>query len=238
MKIDIQNLSKVYSGTHILKDINISDTTNTLAIIGKSGCGKTTLLRILGGLIDKDGGSAQIDGINVNMTSEYRKQIGYVFQQGGLFSHLSALENITIVLEKVHGISKEEALDTAVTLLKRFGLEEQGHKRPSMLSGGQQQRVAIARAIAPKPKLLLLDEPTSALDPLYTSEVLDAISELRDQSFIIVTHEMGFAANACEKLAFIHEGMVNEYGDSKDLLQNPNTKELELFLSKLLQWKV
>ncbi len=240
MKINIENLSKTYN-SDVLKNLNLKDDNiNTIALIGRSGCGKSTLLRILGGLEPKTSGSAIIDDMEVMETAEYRRKIGFVFQQGGLFSHLSALENITLPLIKVHNYSKDDALEIAYSLLKRFGLDHEADKKPFALSGGQRQRISIARAVAPKPKILFLDEPTSALDPEYTSEVLTMISELKDEnlSFIIATHEMGFALHSCEKVAFMDGGNILEYGNSNEVFKNPQTKELQTFLSKLLQWKV
>ena len=168
------------------------------------------------------------------------RSLGFVFQQGGLFRHLSAFENITLPLCQVHGYTRQEAEKRAAELLERFGLSGDGHKKPSALSGGQQQRVAIARAVAAKPRLLLLDEPTSALDPEYTTEVLDVVNELKNEGmdFIIVTHEMGFARHACDKAAFLCEGSLMEYGDSASLFARPKTGQLERFLGKLLEWNV
>ncbi len=239
MKIEVNNLKKSFDA-EVLKEINFTDDVATLAIIGRSGCGKSTFLRILGGLIDSDEGEAFIDGLRVQGNSEYTKNIGYVFQQGGLFSHLTAKKNITLPLEKVHGVSERDASARACELLERFGLSQSMDKVPAELSGGQKQRVAIARAVAPKPRILLLDEPTSALDPEYTSEVLTIIKELKDEglSFIIATHEMGFALHTCDKVAFMHEGIITEYGESTELFSKPKTPELQAFLSKLLQWKV
>ena len=251
MKIEFQGLTKQFDDQRvILRSMDFSDEVHSMAIIGPSGGGKSTLLRILGGLILPTSGEIYVDGEKVpseeNELQKYRKQIGYVFQQGGLFRHMTALENITTPLEKVHGYSKEQAYERAMELLTRFGLKEDAHKKPSALSGGQQQRVAIARAIAAKPKILLLDEPTSALDPEYTTEVLDLVNELKEESraageamdFIIVTHEMGFARHACEEVAFLCEGYLMEYGTSEKLFNNPQTPQLKAFLSKLLEWNV
>ncbi len=239
MKIEINGLSKSFD-EDVLKDINLSDEVSTLAIIGRSGCGKSTLLRILGGLIDANEGEVYLDSMKVADSPEYRKQIGFVFQQGGLFSHLTARKNITLPLQQVHEISAEESDARASELLERFGLTSEADKLPSQMSGGQKQRVAIARAIAPKPKVLLLDEPTSALDPEYTIEVLNIINELKKEnlSFIIATHEMGFALHTCEKVAFMHQGSIREYGASNEIFANPQTPQLQGFLSKLLQWSV
>ena len=241
MRLDIKGLCKTFDEKSVaLKDINYQDDIETLALIGRSGCGKSTFLRILGGLIPASQGIVLLDGEPAAETEEYRKNMGFVFQQGGLFFHLSAIENITLPLEKVHGLSKEQARERALGLLERFGLLNESDKKPAQLSGGQKQRISIARAVAPKPKILLLDEPTSALDPEYTTEVLNMIRELKDErlSFIIATHEMGFAYHACDKLIFMSEGSILESGESKDVFTEPKTKELRDFLSNLLEWKV
>ena len=243
MKIEFQGLTKQYDQEHIvLKPMDFSDDIHTLAIIGPSGGGKSTLLRILGGLLLPTAGRVVVGGeelpVDESALQKYRKRLGFVFQQGGLFRHLSAIENIALPLEKVHGYTRQEAGRRAEELLERFGLGADGRKKPGALSGGQQQRVAIARAVAAKPKLLLLDEPTSALDPEYTNEVLDVIDELKKEGmdFVIVTHEMGFARHACEKVAFLCEGSLLEYGDSASLFTHPKTQQLDRFLSRLLEW--
>ena len=241
MRIEITDLSKTFDGkTDVLSGLSFDDDIKTLALIGRSGCGKSTLLRILGGLIPATSGTVSIDGEAAIDDESYRKKIGFVFQQGGLFSHLSAEENISLPLIKVHGLSKEEAGERALDLLGRFSLRSEAAKTPAQLSGGQKQRVAIARAVAPKPKILLLDEPTSALDPEYTTEVLNMVRELKNEnlSFIIATHEMGFALHACEKVMFMNEGRIFEYGKSEKVFMSPETPELKGFLSNLLEWKV
>lgn len=245
MKVKFQDLSKQYEpGQIILKPMDFEDEVHTLAIIGPSGGGKSTLLRILGGLIAPTDGRLWIDGEEIiqNETAllQYRKKIGFVFQQGGLFRHMSARDNIAVPLEQVHGYSRVASCERAMELLERFGLKEDYNKKPAALSGGQQQRVAIARAVAARPKLLLLDEPTSALDPEYTTEVLDVIRELKEEGmrFIIVTHEMGFARHACDKAAFLCEGSLMEYGESSQLFAHPQTEQLKRFLGKLLEWNV
>lgn len=243
MKIEFQGLTKQYDPEHIvLKPMDFSDDIHTLAIIGPSGGGKSTLLRILGGLLLPTAGRVAVGGEELpteeNALQKYRGKLGFVFQQGGLFRHLSAMENITLPLEQVHGYTRQEAVRRAEELLERFGLGADGRKKPGALSGGQQQRVAIARAVAARPRLLLLDEPTSALDPEYTNEVLDVIHELKNEGmdFVIVTHEMGFARHACEKIAFLCEGSLLEYGDSASLFAHPKTQQLDRFLSRLLEW--
>lgn len=245
MKIEFQGLTKQYDRDHIvLKPMDFSDDIHTLAIIGPSGGGKSTLLRILGGLLPPTSGRVAVGGKELptdeNALQKYRQELGFVFQQGGLFRHLSAIENITLPLEKVHGYTRQEACERAEELLERFGLASEGKKKPGALSGGQQQRVAIARAVAARPKLLLLDEPTSALDPEYTNEVLDVIHELENDGmdFVIVTHEMGFARHACEKIAFLCEGSLLEYGDSASLFAHPESRQLDRFLSRLLEWNI
>ncbi len=242
MQIKIDNLTKSFKDNLVLNNVCLDDEISTLAIIGPSGGGKSTLLKVLGGLIDKTSGSFSINGdeISDDKLFEYRKGIGFVFQQNGMFSHLSALDNITLPLIKVHGYTMIDAKNRGEELLERFGLKDDMHKKSAQLSGGQQQRVSIARAISAKPKFLMLDEPTSALDPEYTTEVLDLVNELKKEGnkFMIVTHEMGFARHACNKVAFLHDGKLKEYGLSSNLFSNPQTPELKSFLGKLLEWNV
>ena len=245
MRIEFHGLTKKFeTGQVVLQSMDFADDVHSLAIIGPSGGGKSTLLRILGGLLIPSEGEVSVNGKlfpkDDDELQKYRKEIGFVFQQGGLFRHMNALDNIVIPLMKVHGYSKEQATDRAMDLLTRFGLEEDILKKPAALSGGQQQRVAIARAIAARPNLLLLDEPTSALDPEYTTEVLDIVNELKQEGmdFIIVTHEMGFARHACEKAAFLCEGRLMEYGPSETLFHQPETEQLQGFLGKLLEWEM
>lgn len=245
MRVEFQDLSKQFDqGRDILKPMDFSDDIHTLAIIGPSGGGKSTLLRILGGLLTPTTGKLWVDQEEItfseNSLQSYRKKIGFVFQQGGLFQHMNARDNIAVPLEQVHGVAREEARMRAMELLERFGLKDDWKKKPSALSGGQQQRIAIARATAARPGLLLLDEPTSALDPEYTTEVLDIIHELKQEgmNFIIVTHEMGFARHACDKAVFLCEGSLMEYGTSEELFGNPKTEQLRRFLGKLLEWNV
>lgn len=245
MKIEFQGLTKQYDAEHVvLKPMDFSDDIHTLAIIGPSGGGKSTLLRILGGLLLPTAGRVSVGGEELPMDEKalqkYRQGLGFVFQQGGLFRHLSAMENIALPLEQVHRFTRQKAVRRAEELLERFGLGADGKKKPAALSGGQQQRVAIARAVAAKPRLLLLDEPTSALDPEYTNEVLDVINELKNEGmdFVIVTHEMGFARHACEKAAFLYDGFLLEYDDSASMFAHPKTKQLDRFLGRLLEWNV
>ncbi len=244
MKLELTGLSKSFGSQHVLGPVDFADDIDTLALIGPSGSGKSTLLRIVGGLLSPTAGQVLVDGIEVPQDEkslmDYRRRIGFVFQQGGLFHHMTARQNITVPLVRVHGLTQADADERADALLTRFGLLSQAHKRPQSLSGGEQQRIAIARAIAPRPKLLLLDEPTSALDPEFTTEVLDMVSELKTDGmrFIIVTHEMGFARHACEHIAFLYDGRLCEYGDSARHFTQPQTPEFSRFLSKLLGWNI
>ena len=235
MKLEISHLTKSFAAdAPVLSDISFSAETSSLALIGSSGGGKSTLLRIIGGLISAETGTVTVNGRTLGHDEKalagWRRSIGFVFQQGSLFKHMTALE--------VHGVQKEEAEHRAMELLTRFGLADHALKRPAELSGGQQQRAAIARALAPNPGLLLLDEPTSALDPEYTSEVLDVVDELRAEGveFIIVTHEMGFARRACETTAFLYQGKILEAGLSAELFERPKTAELKKFLGRILEW--
>lgn len=244
MKLELIGLSKSFDGQRVLGPVDFSDDIDTLAVIGPSGSGKSTLLRIAGGLLSPSKGRVLMDGDETRQDEKslmaYRRRIGYVFQQGGLFSHMTARQNITVPLVRAHGLSQHEADERADTLLARFGLLSQAHKRPHALSGGEQQRIAIARAVAPRPRLLLLDEPTSALDPEFTTEVLDMVNELKADGmrFIIVTHEMGFARHACRHIAFLYEGRLLEYGVSAKLFARPQTPEFSRFLGKLLEWNI
>lgn len=244
MRMQLEAITRAFGDTVVLDGIDFDDEVTTLAIIGPSGGGKSTLLRILGGLLVPSSGRVLLDGEPVPHDEEtlvhYRASLGFVFQDGGLFHHLTAHENIALPLRTVHGLSADEASARADELLKRFGLEGEGDKRPAQLSGGQRQRVAIARAVAPRPRMLLLDEPTSALDPEYTTEVLDLLRDLKDEGtrFITVTHEMGFARHACDKVAFLSGGKLAEYGESEQIFLAPKTPELKRFLGKLLEWSV
>lgn len=243
MEISIKNLTKSFGKQVVLNNLNLElSDIHSLAIIGPSGGGKSTLLRILAGLEVPQEGDITINSQKLHFDykhlQSYRKEIGVVFQAFNLFPHLTALRNITLPLEKVHGISPEEAENRASELLDKFQLGEHKHKRPHQLSGGQQQRVAIVRAIALQAKFMLLDEPTSALDPILTSEVLDSITEIKREKkdLIIVTHEMGFARNVADHLIFVDNGIIVEQGDPKELFENPKTPELKEFLGKTLKY--
>jgi polar amino acid transport system ATP-binding protein len=199
-------------------------------------------LRILAGLETPDTGEVDLDGIRMRFDEsslhEHRRSVSVVFQSFNLFPHLTALQNITLPLEKVHGYGREEADERARELLKRFQLEVHAAKKPLSLSGGQRQRVAIARAVATKPKILFFDEPTSALDPEMTAEVLDMIRQLLDdgRALVLVTHEMGFARIIADRVAFLAEGRVLECADSDTLFNRPETEQCRRFLSTVLKY--
>ena len=244
MRVELSHLSMAFDGTEVLHDITFDEEVSALAIIGPSGGGKSTLLRIIGGLLVPTGGTLAVDGVPVPTGEaalrDYRATLGFVFQDGGLFHHLTAQENVALPLRVAHGVEDAEASDRAHDLLERLGLADSAAKRPAQLSGGQKQRVAIARALAARPRLLLLDEPTSALDPEFTTEVLDVVRDLKEAGtrFIIVTHEMGFARHACDTVAFLYGGRLLEHGPSERLFDNPRTPELKRFLSRLLEWSM
>lgn len=244
MKIEIKNLYKKYENVTVLDDINFSQEIKSTAIIGPSGGGKSTLLRIIGGLITYSSGEIYLDEKKLTNNEkelyDYRKDIGFVFQSNGLFEHFTALENIILPLIEVHKIEREKAISIAEDLLDKFGLLSSKDKYPNELSGGQNQRISIARAVSIKPKLLLLDEPTSALDPEYTTEVLNMLKDLQKEGIkmMIVTHELGFAKHACEDVIFLSENKIIESGKSNEIFDNPKSSQLKKFLGTILEWKV
>jgi len=243
MRLELNGLEKWFGGQAALRGITKTVAgCQALAIIGPSGGGKTTLLRLIAGLEIPDRGTLAIDGVTLQFNRQslmaHRQGIGTVFQSYNLFPHLTALENITLPLEKVHGYPPQEARDHALGLLQRFQLEAHAHKRPAELSGGQQQRVAIVRAIAIKPRFLLFDEPTSALDPEMTAEVLEVIEELRREGrdLIMATHHIGFARRVADYCLFVCDGTVAESGPAGELFAHPQSAELRNFLAKVLKY--
>ncbi|QEN03726.1 amino acid ABC transporter ATP-binding protein [Thiospirochaeta perfilievii] len=242
MKLELKNLSKSFGNHRVLTDVSIKlEDFDSLVLIGPSGGGKTTLLRLLAGLEKPQGGDVIINNKQIiydeKYLSQYRKRIGMVYQAYNLFPHLTAVENITLPLIKVHNVKPKIAKEMAFDLLDRFNLGNQGNKKPIALSGGQQQRIAICRAVAIKPEYLLLDEPTSALDPEYTSEVLDLIYELRNEGMqlVLVTHEMGFAKEAADKVMFIEDEGIVQCGSASDVLNNSEDPRVRKFLNKVLK---
>jgi polar amino acid transport system ATP-binding protein len=243
VKLGLHQLSKRFDGHLVVDGISLQlEKVHTLVLIGPSGGGKSTLLRIIAGLEHPDAGTVEINGERVVFEEEslrqHRRTIGTVFQAFNLFPHLTALQNITLPLEKVHGHAPVEAEKIARQLLERFRLENHAAKRPAELSGGQRQRVAIARAVSIKPRLLLFDEPTSALDPEMTAEVLDMIRELRDEGrdFILVTHEMGFARQVADQAAFLADGRIVEAGPAAQLFDASASPQTRDFLAKVLKY--
>ena len=209
-------------------------------IIGPSGSGKSTLLRSVNKLEEPTSGSIRIDGIEVTDPKtdlrKIREEVGMVFQSFNLFPHLSVLDNITLAPRKVLKMNKAEADELAMSLLKRVGLEDKAKNRPNQLSGGQQQRVAIARSLAMKPKAMLFDEPTSALDPEMIKEVLDVMLDLAKEgmTMLLVTHEMGFAKAAADKIIFMDAGEIIETGTPDEIFSNPKSERTRSFLNHIL----
>lgn len=245
MRVSASALHKSFGQTKALDgiDFDVEGDVSVLALIGPSGGGKSTLLRVLGGLEIPDGGSVSISGEAMDFSSEdallvHRRRNGFLFQSFNLFPHKSALANIALPLEKVHGLLPADATDRAMDALKRFELTEHAAKFPAQLSGGQQQRVAIARAIAHGPGLLFLDEPTSALDPEMTAEVLDLIAELKEggQDIVLSTHEMGFARQVADQVAFLTEGKITEIGDASRMFSEGEDPRLRHFLSRVMRY--
>jgi polar amino acid transport system ATP-binding protein len=243
LKLEVQSLCKSFGDQPVLQDIHISlEKVHTLALIGPSGGGKSTLLRVIAGLERPDRGRVILDDEEIIFRErelhEHRQTVGTVFQSFNLFPHLSAFSNITLPLEKVHGHSKVEARRIAEEILARFQLMEHAAKHPAQLSGGQRQRIAIARAISIRPKLLLFDEPTSALDPEMTAEVLEVIEELREEGrdFVLVTHQMGFARRVADQVALLSGGKIVECGPPDQLLDAPASAVTRQFLAKILKY--
>jgi len=238
--LEVKNLRKSYGADLVLHDISVALAEHEVKVlVGASGSGKSTLLRAINLLEGIDDGQILLDGqditaIKVN-PDEIRAQIGSVFQSFNLFPHLNVLQNITLAPRKVHGVAKEEAETNAMQMLERFGLADKAKQYPDLLSGGQQQRVAILRAVITKPKVLLLDEVTSALDPILIAEVLALISELKGEgmTMMIATHEMGFAKRVADQVLFLHQGQIVESGSAHEILESPETAQLQNFLSAL-----
>ena len=244
-KIEIKNLYKDYTnndGTilHAVKNTSlVVGDGEVVVIIGPSGSGKSTLLRTVNGIEKADKGEITIDGKDIMSDKtdirKIREEVGMVFQSFNLFPHLSVLENITLAPMKVKKMSKADAEKKAMELLKIVGLEDKAKQKPHQLSGGQQQRVAIARALAMEPKAMLFDEPTSALDPEMIKEVLDVMLNLAKSgmTMLLVTHEMGFAKAAADKVVFMADGSIIEEGKPDIIFSSPKERTKE-FLNHIL----
>lgn len=245
-KIEIKNLYKDYTnndGTilHAVKNTSlVVGDGEVVVIIGPSGSGKSTLLRTVNGIEKADKGEITIDGKDIMSDKtdirKIREEVGMVFQSFNLFPHLSVLENITLAPMKVKKMSKADAEKKAMELLKIVGLEDKAKQKPHQLSGGQQQRVAIARALAMEPKAMLFDEPTSALDPEMIKEVLDVMLNLAKSgmTMLLVTHEMGFAKAAADKVVFMADGSIIEEGKPDIIFSSPKEERTKEFLNHIL----
>ncbi|MCV9952050.1 amino acid ABC transporter ATP-binding protein [Paenibacillus sp. BT-177] len=239
--IQFRNVNKHYGHFHVLKDINLQiKEGEVVVIIGPSGSGKSTLLRCINRLETISDGELIVNDVPVHDKkidiNAFRRNIGMVFQHFNLYPHKKVIENIVLAPMKVLGIPKEKAIQTALTYLKRVGIEEKAQSYPAQLSGGQQQRVAIARGLAMNPKIMLFDEPTSALDPETIGEVLDVMRSLAHQgiTMVIVTHEMGFAREVADRVIFMDKGQILEDSQPAEFFQNPGEERARLFLSRLI----
>ena len=239
--IQIRGLNKWFESYQALKDIDLDVSHGErIVICGPSGSGKSTLIRCINSLEHHDSGQITVDNITLNHSrasiAAIGAEVGMVFQQFNLFPHLSVLQNLTLGPIKVRGLSRADAEARAMRILERVQIPEQAQKRPRELSGGQQQRVAIARSLCMEPKIMLFDEPTSALDPEMISEVLDVIIDLAEEgmTMIVVTHEMGFARRAADRMVFMDKGEIIEIGTPKDFFEAPKTQRCKTFLDQIL----
>ncbi|MBE7470553.1 MAG: glutamine ABC transporter ATP-binding protein [Anaerolineae bacterium] len=239
--IVVRNLDKHFGSVQAVNQVSLTvKAGEVVVIIGPSGSGKSTLLRCINHLETPTAGDIWVDGMHLSRKTKdinaVRREIGMVFQQFNLFPHLTALENITIAQTVVRKRSRDEALAIARQQLARVGIPEKENVYPSHLSGGQQQRVAIARALAMNPKIMLFDEPTSALDPEMIKEVLEVMLNLAKEgmTMVVVTHEMGFARNAADRVIFMDEGRIVEDATPAQLFTRPRHERTKLFLSKIL----
>ncbi|HXD62034.1 MAG TPA: amino acid ABC transporter ATP-binding protein [Lacisediminihabitans sp.] len=237
----IDHVNKHFGELHVLKDISTTVARGeVVVVIGPSGSGKSTLCRAINRLETIDDGSITVDGRPLpeegKALAQLRAEVGMVFQSFNLFAHKTVLENVTLGPRKVRGQSKAAADKRAMELLDRVGVANQASKMPSQLSGGQQQRVAIARVLAMDPKLILLDEPTSALDPEMIAEVLDVMVQLAKDgmTMVVVTHEMGFARKAADRVLFMADGEIVEEASPEQFFTDPKSARAKDFLSKIL----
>ena len=236
--LELKNISKQFGQHKIFDNYNLTvEEGKILAIVGPSGGGKTTLLRMLAGLETIDSGQIIYENEEIPLDQmESRNLLGFVFQDFQLFPHLTVLDNLTLSPIKTMGMSKEDAQKKAQALLDRLGLGAHGNAYPYSLSGGQKQRVAIARSLCMNPEIMLFDEPTSALDPEMVIEVLEVMQELAKEgmTMVVVTHEMGFARTVANRVVFLEEGKIVEETDSKEFFTNPKTSRAKEFLSKVM----
>ncbi len=242
LMVSMQDVQKWFGDLHVLQDINLDVTPGeVVVVIGPSGSGKSTLCRAINRLETIDKGVIEINGKKLpdegKPLAQLRADVGMVFQSFNLFAHKSVLENVTLGPIKVRGMKKSEADERGMELLKRVGVDNQANKLPAQLSGGQQQRVAIARSLAMDPKVMLFDEPTSALDPEMIKEVLDTMIDLAKggMTMIVVTHEMGFARTAADRVLFMADGRIVEENTPHEFFTNPQTDRAKDFLGKILK---
>ncbi len=240
--VSLRHVDKLFGDNQVLYDINLDIAPGEVVVlVGPSGSGKSTLCRCINRLETINAGEVHVNGellpLEGKDLSRIRADVGMVFQSFNLFGHMTALENITVAPIKVRGTDKKEAIELGMKLLTRVGIPEKAHQYPAQLSGGQQQRVAIARALAMNPKVMLFDEPTSALDPEMINEVLDVMTSLAQDgmTMLIVTHEMGFARRAANRVIFMDEGRIVEQAPPSEFFSNPKTDRAKDFLSKILQ---
>jgi polar amino acid transport system ATP-binding protein len=239
--IHVENIHKHFGRVHALRGVNLQvQKGEVIVIVGPSGSGKSTFLRCINRLEEYDRGKVLIDGVlldNTKNINAIRQEIGMVFQSFNLFSHLTVLENLVLAQKVVRRRTKEEAQNIALNLLQKVGIPDKANAYPAQISGGQQQRVAIARALAMNPRIMLFDEPTSALDPEMIKEVLDVMMALAKEgmTMVVVSHEMGFARAAANRIIFMDEGQIIEEAPPEQLFSNPQHERTKLFLSKVLQ---
>ena len=239
--IKVVNLKKQFGDNVVLKDISVTITPGeAISVIGPSGSGKSTFLRCINGLEEITDGHIYVDELDiadpkVNIDT-LRERVGMVFQSFNLFPHLSVTDNITLAPITLNKMSKADANKKALELLKKVGLEDKAEVFPSSLSGGQKQRVAIARALAMDPEAILLDEPTSALDPEMVGEVLQVMKDLASEgmTMIVVTHEMGFAKEVCDRVIFMADGEIVEESSPEEMFSNPKNERTKNFLNMVL----
>ncbi len=239
--ISIRGVFKFFKTLRALNNVSLDiQAGEKVVIIGPSGSGKSTLLRAINRLETADRGEIIVDGKNVNdpknNINTIRMELGMVFQNFNLFPHKTALQNLTMGPMKLKNVSREQAKQNAMALLKKVGIEEKADVYPAQLSGGQQQRVAIARALAMNPKIMLFDEPTSALDPEMIGEVLDVMVTLAREgmTMVVVTHEMGFAREVADRVVFMDQGEIMEIGTPQHFFESPDHPRTKKFLSQIL----
>ncbi len=238
--VNIQNIHKSFGKLEVLKGIDFSvQDGEVVCLIGKSGSGKSTLLRCINLLEKPDSGSIKVfneDILHTKNVNAYRSKVGMCFQQFNLFNNMNVLNNCVKPQMKVHHVSKEEAIQTAMFYLKKVGMDQFANADVRTISGGQKQRVAIARALCMKPEIMLFDEPTSALDPEMVQEVLNVMKELAKEglTMIVVTHEMSFARDVADRVVFMDQGVIEEQGTAQQMFTNPQSERTKAFLSNFI----